>query len=81
MKDEYISMCPICVKANAEFEETADRSGRCDWCKQEKPSLVPHRDFEEGSSGPVYEVCADCIRSESKRIAEEMGDDDFDENY
>lgn len=78
---EYISMCPICVKANAEFEETADRSGRCDWCKEEKPSLVPHRDFEEGSSGPVYEVCADCIRSESKRIAEEMGDDDFDENY
>lgn len=78
---EYISMCPVCLKANDDYEATADHSGCCDWCKQEKPSLVPHRDFEEGQSGPVYQVCGDCIRSENKRVAEEMGDDDFDENY
>jgi hypothetical protein len=69
---EYISMCPACVKAQDEYEETEDRSGQCEWCKQEKPELIPHRDVDEGFFGPVYQVCRDCIRHENKLAQDEL---------
>lgn len=47
-------------------EKNADTSGYCGWCRCLKLSLRPHRDFEEGSAGPVYYVCKDCLLKETK---------------
>lgn len=34
--------------------------------------LRPRRDFEEGLSGRVYEVCSACVKRENERLAEEL---------
>lgn len=78
---EYCHMCQPCYDAYLRESEEEDLSGHCDWCKQYKSEVRPHRDFEEGSCGRVYSVCNDCIQAENKRVAEEMGDDDYDDNY
>lgn len=44
--------------------------GYCDWCKK-GGELHDHRDFEEGSSGRVYQVCITCIRKEQDRLEDE----------
>lgn len=68
---EYMHMCQQCYDEFKAHESAADTSGKCDWCKSHKQALTPHRDFEEGSCGRVYDVCGDCIDDERKRIEEE----------
>lgn len=72
---EYCHMCQPCYDAYLKAVEEEDRSGCCEWCKQEKPAIRPHRDIEEGSCGPVYDVCDSCIRAERKRFEEELDED------
>lgn len=72
---ELHDLCQECYDKHLVYLKTADTSGRCDWCKQHKHALHPHRDIEEGSCGPVYEVCVECIDAERSRWAEE--DDDY----
>jgi len=60
--------------------------GCCDWCRTEKDNLRPHRDFEEGTRGPVYDVCEECRLEESKRVEDELKasghyDDDMSEDF
>lgn len=69
---EMTDMCDECFAKCVEEEKNADTSGTCDWCKRSKPVLTPHRDYEEGSAGPVYYVCGDCIHKESIRISKEL---------
>lgn len=52
-------------------------AGYCDWCKKEQPDVRPHRDFEEGRCGQVYQVCGACIKAELESLDE---DDDIDED-
>lgn len=63
-----------CLKHCNEARETNNKpyTGNCDWCKDHRNSLRPHRDFEEGSSGRVYDVCLECRQEESKRVSEEL---------
>ena len=68
---EYYYECQQCKDKSDSDATTADRSGNCDWCKKHKDTVIPHRDIEEGSCGPVYEVCLDCIDAERKRWADE----------
>lgn len=51
-------------------EENRETYRPCDWCKLEKLNVVPHRDFEEGLSGPVYEVCEECRIKEAEQFDE-----------
>lgn len=68
---EMIDMCEECRQADIEEQRNADTSGTCEWCKQHAPRLRHRRDYEEGMSGRVYEVCDDCI----KRVNEQ--DEDY----
>lgn len=61
---EMIDMCRECYDAYKAEQQTADRSGTCDWCKTHQTDLRPHRDFEEGSAGRVYDVCGKCVKKE-----------------
>jgi hypothetical protein len=58
---EMIDMCDECYKEYkigvAQYREC---EATCDWCGQVTRDLTPFRDFEEGSSGRVYQVCKLC---------------------
>ena len=69
---EMYDMCCECYDAHKAAMKTMDRSGCCDWCKQPKPVLHKHRDFEEGSCGPVYAVCNDCIKRQRDALEDEL---------
>lgn len=69
---EMYDMCRECYEAHSASLQTEDRSGCCDWCKQPKDVLRKYRDFEEGSCGPVYDVCGDCIRRQRDALEDEL---------
>jgi hypothetical protein len=69
---EYSFLCSKHLEECDDAAREADTSGRCDWCKIEKEKLVPHRDIDEGSNGPVYYVCRQCIQKESADLEEEL---------
>lgn len=72
MGSEYFYFCEHHADLERAALKSADTSGQCDWCKQHAPRLSPHRDFEEGCNGRVYDVCAACLRAESERLSEEL---------
>lgn len=67
---EMIDMCEECRRADIEEQRNADTSGICDWCKQRAPRLRYRRDYEEGMSGRVYEVCDACIKHQNEEDEE-----------
>ncbi len=69
---EYYDMCQVCLdKYRKEVAKTRDRLGTCEWCKTNNVKTRPYRDFEEGMSGRLYDVCAACVRKEYLRLLEE----------
>lgn len=56
---ELIDCCAEC-RDEIRAAIRSDLSGRCDWCRQEASDLRNRRDYEEGSTGPVYQVCGQC---------------------
>lgn len=70
---EMHDLCQECIDELAKHTAEA-RCGVCDWCKSEAKDLRPRRDFEEGSGGPVYQVCGACVRRENLRLEAEMDD-------
>lgn len=81
---EYVLMCQGCVDEHQKYLQAKQEEEECcDWCKQMKKGLRPHRDMDEGMSGPLYDVCSDCIikeNEEARRELEENGgySDDLD---
>jgi hypothetical protein len=80
---EYVFLCNDHMTKHDEAAKVANTSGTCDWCKTHQPDLSPHRDFEEGSNGPVYDICLACIQKESAALEEELStsherDEDWD---
>lgn len=71
-----IDWCDSCAQKAQEFQEAFDKEypPRCDWCgKVEKTYHT--RDFDEGLSGPVYEVCNSCLAKQRAYVARECEDD------
>lgn len=64
--------CQACYdKVRKAIAET-DTSGCCQWCKKHADHLFAHRDFDEGSTGPVYSVCSACVRRQNEAVQEEL---------
>jgi hypothetical protein len=72
---EMIDMCDDCY---SEYKKHADEPivGCCDWCKAPNVRVREHRDYEEGTHGPVYDVCDVCIKKEAKQLADELNEID-----
>ena len=73
--------CPVCMN---EGKIRRRNMGNCDWCKSTNVEVRPHRDFEEGRAGRVYDVCNECIRKENERLTAELDSDDdgpWDDHY
>lgn len=72
---EYCDLCAECLQALAE-QSKQGASGRCDWCTSIAIDLRPRRDYDEGMSGRVYQVCGECVRKENERASAEL--DEYD---
>jgi hypothetical protein len=72
---EQHDLCQECYENHKREAEEA-RNGVCDWCKSQATDLRNRRDFEEGMSGPVYQVCGPCVKAENARLAAEFEYDD-----
>lgn len=75
---EYIDLCQECLDETTKHDEES-RTGRCDWCGQQAPDLRPRRDFEEGMSGRVYDVCGACVKREHDQLEAERREYDYDD--
>ncbi len=76
---EIHDMCAVCLAEHRRHANEA-RCGTCDWCKAEATDLRARRDYDEGMSGRVYDVCGACVRRENARAEEERsyyGNDDY----
>jgi len=70
---EYIYLCDGCKKImDTPDPDTVPESTICDWCKKEVTVWSHMRDFDEGTSGPVYHVCSACRAKENRRAEEEL---------
>lgn len=76
---EYTYLCKSCHEIVKEIDEyTTDKHSEdlqeCDWCKKETKLkfIRPTRDIDEGSNGPVYDVCGSCREAQNKRIDEDL---------
>lgn len=77
---EYLFMCKQCFDAyQEELKASGERECLCDWCKLMKKNVRPHRDFEEGRAGPLYQVCLDCRNQEAEIVQDEYFGDDYDD--
>ena len=68
----------ICEECFQKFKEEAlvhSTSGICECCKADVNKLVQCRDWEEGSSGRVYEVCEPC-KDKNTTEANELNSED-----
>jgi len=77
---EMIDMCQECYDKYKEEIKNEDTSGTCDWCKCHSIKLHNMRDYEEGMSGRVYQVCDPCADDCNKRQLDEL-DDYYDDYY
>jgi hypothetical protein len=68
---EMHDCCEDCArKMRAEMRKP--EIGKCDWCGADEVRLGPTRDYEEGLRGPVYRVCAKCIKRRDDQIDAEL---------
>lgn len=76
---EYILACDRCA-ADLRRLALAPRSGVCDWCGQAADDLRKRRDYDEGMSGRLYDVCGKCAARDNEQWAAELTDryDDWD---
>lgn len=86
---EMNDMCTECLEEFRAYlkspEGQSERHGRCDWCKKQATDLRDARDYEEGMNGPVYRVCAACVKARDDEVREELERygvyDDFDDDF
>ncbi len=57
---EYVDMCDECHQEYLVAKENNTNPGVCDLCDADVECRTKMRDPEEGSSGPVYDVCCPC---------------------
>lgn len=71
---EIVDMCDECLAKYKESKKNDDTSGECDWCKEYADKLIKHRNFEEGTTGIIYDVCGKCLEVESISLQNELND-------
>jgi hypothetical protein len=69
---EWIHLCKIHYLAE-QAKPDQPVIDTCDWCRTADVEVFPTRDTDEGTHGPVYDVCKCCRQRQAKRDAEECG--------
>ena len=78
---EMHDVCRECAEEHR--AESRNRTGNCEWCEAKDVPVTDARDYEEGTSGRVYQVCKACKERQAKRLQAEAqqydGHNDYDE--
>lgn len=74
---ELFDCCEACHQVYKQQVEEVNL-GTCDWCKTQKVKTRLTRDYDEGMSGPVYDVCASCRQKQLDDLQAEL--DEFNED-
>lgn len=74
---ETMYFCQACYDEWAALPDPV-LEGTCDWCKKPDQVLQYRRDSDEGMSGPVYTVCATCVKKDNDSLQAEL-DDQYDD--
>lgn len=61
-----------CQECLDDMKKESPRIGQCDWCKANNVETKPTRDYDEGLTGRVYDVCKPCIDRRDQRAIEEV---------
>ena len=70
---EYLLACQECVDGFRKFDEEEFNTPRyCDWHRGEGLGVRPTRDYDEGSAGPLYNVCSECRNKRDEAAREEL---------
>jgi len=69
MGSEMNDCCQECSDTIRAHAKEA-RTGVCDWCKLQVSDLRPARDYDEGMSGRVYDVCGRCVRKQTEEATQ-----------
>lgn len=70
---EYADMCKECHELYAS-QLPDPNAGRCDWCGYFTDQRLKTRDYDEGSCGPLYDVCTSCRDAARQRAADELAE-------
>ena len=72
----YCEACHALIEELNEYytKKHEDDEAQCEWCKKvtTQKDLRYTRDIDEGSNGPVYEVCGSCRARQAEQIEEEL---------
>lgn len=68
------------VEQKKVYAEAPPLVDNCDRCGK-KAELLPSRDWEEGSKGPVYDWCSSCRSENAKAAMADMDELDNDDDY
>ena len=68
---EMHDMCDECAKQHR-AEMRKPRISDCDWCDSKNVEVRFKRDYEEGMSGRVYDVCEPCRTRYDKRVEADL---------
>jgi hypothetical protein len=74
---EMWDVCQQCLD-EIRKDRAESRTGTCDWCGSMVTDLRPARDYDEGMTGRLYDVCGACIKKRNDEASEELsryGDD------
>lgn len=71
---EMIDMCQECLTAHLHYA-SQPQPGICQHHKGEAAHVSAWRDPEEGSNGPVYQVCDPCRKRANEAWAKYIGED------
>ncbi len=71
---EYVDMCVECYWEYLKQKASNSNPGVCDWCNHHSDTRTKTRDYDEGSSGPVYDVCPSCRNKAVQRAQEELAE-------
>lgn len=69
---EWQPICQPCLDKHKSELHPDGTLGDCEWCRSVDVMVKPTRDYEEGSFGPVYDVCKQCRINQAKRAQEEF---------
>lgn len=74
---EYRDACSECAAAfTKEREDALPRAGYCEWHRGQGANIKLARDFEEGTSGRLYETCEECRQKMRDALDAERADMD-----
>jgi len=68
---EMHDLCADCARKEQQSRHEFFAVGKCDWCQKDATDRREQRDYDEGTSGRVYQVCGACRENYRRELERE----------